>query len=106
MARGLRLVPGAAFDLTRVHGASRLQELYMVAIPSALPCVLAATRLAVPRAPLGVMIAEWPATGVGLGSLLDQSRGYLDYSIKGSFLDEPAGRVHLERIDRAVAADG
>ena len=27
-------------------------------------------------------------------------------SIEGSFLDEPAGRLHLERIDRAVAADG
>ena len=26
-------------------------------------------------------------------------------SIEGSFLDEPAGRMHLERIDRAVAPD-
>ena len=53
----------------------------MVAIPSALPYVFAATRLAVPRALLGVMIAEWLATGVGLGNLLNQSRGYLDYGM-------------------------
>ena len=81
MAQGLQLVPRAAFDLTRVYGASWLQELYMVAIPSALPYVFAATRLAVPRALLGVMIAEWLATGVGLGNLLNQSRGYLDYGM-------------------------
>ena len=81
MAQGLQLVPRAAFDLTRAYGASWLQELYMVAIPSALPYVFAATRLAVPRALLGVMIAEWLATGVGLGDLLNQSRGYLDYGL-------------------------
>ena len=34
-----------------------------------------------PRALLGVMIAEWLATGVGLGDLLNQSRGYLDYGM-------------------------
>ena len=34
-----------------------------------------------PRALLGVMIAEWLATGVGLGNLLNQSRGYLDYAM-------------------------
>jgi sulfonate transport system permease protein len=38
-------------------------------------------RLAVPRALLGVMIAEWLATGTGLGNLLNQSRGYLDYGM-------------------------
>jgi|TARA_B110000263_G_scaffold126277_1_gene109869 sulfonate transport system permease protein len=27
------------------------------------------------------MIAEWLATGKGLGNLLDQSRGYLDYGM-------------------------
>ena len=81
MAQGLQLVPRAAFDLTRVYGASWLQELRMVAIPSALPYVFAAARLAVPRALLGVMIAEWLATGTGLGNLLNQSRGYLDYGM-------------------------
>ena len=37
--------------------------------------------MTVPRALLGVMIAEWLATGKGLGNLLDQSRGYLDYGM-------------------------
>ena len=38
-------------------------------------------RLTVPRALLGVMIAEWLATGKGLGNLLNQSRGFLDFGM-------------------------
>ncbi len=81
MAQGLQLVSRAAFDLTRAYGASWIQELRMVAIPSSLPYVFAVTRLAVPRALLGVMIADWLATGTGLGNLMNQSRGYLDYGM-------------------------
>jgi len=40
-----------------------------------------ALRSTVPRALLGVMIAEWLATGRGLGNLLNQSRGYMDFSM-------------------------
>ena len=43
--------------------------------------MVAATRLTVPRALLGVMIAEWLANGKGLGNLLNQSRGYLDHGM-------------------------
>ncbi|MCQ0988683.1 ABC transporter permease [Jiella marina] len=58
-----------------------LQELRLVSVPASLPYVFAATRLTVPRAILGVMIAEWLATGTGLGNLLNQSRGFLDYGM-------------------------
>jgi sulfonate transport system permease protein len=81
IAQGLQLVPRAAFDLVRAYGATWTKELRLVAIPSALPWLFAAARLAVPRALLGVMIAEWLATGTGLGNLLNQSRGYLDYGM-------------------------
>jgi ABC-type nitrate/sulfonate/bicarbonate transport system permease component len=81
IAQGIMLVPRAALEVPRAYGASRLQELWLVAIPASLPYLFAATRLAVPRALLGVMIAEWLATGTGLGNLLNQSRGYLDYGM-------------------------
>jgi ABC-type nitrate/sulfonate/bicarbonate transport system permease component len=81
IAQGLRMVPPAAFDLVRVYGARWPVELRLVAIPAALPYLFAAARLAVPRALLGVMIAEWLATGTGVGNLLNQSRGYLDYGM-------------------------
>ena len=81
LAQGLSLVPRAAFDLVRAYGASWWRELTLVAVPSALPYLFTAAKLAVPRALLGVMIAEWLATGTGLGNLLNQSRGYLDYGM-------------------------
>ncbi len=81
LAQGIALVPKAAQELPRAYGATRWQEMRMVTIPASLPYLFAATRLTVPRALLGVMIAEWLATGKGLGNLLNQSRGYLDYGM-------------------------
>ncbi|MFK7859201.1 MAG: ABC transporter permease [Granulosicoccus sp.] len=81
IVQGLSLVPQSALDVTRAYGASTIKELRLVAVPASLPYVFAATRLTVPRALLGVMIAEWLATGKGLGNLLNQSRGYLDYGM-------------------------
>ena len=81
LAQGLALVPRSAEDVPRAYGASRWTELRMVTLPASLPYLLAATRLTVPRALLGVMIAEWLATGKGLGNLLNQSRGFLDFGM-------------------------
>ena len=81
LAQGLALVPRTAHDLPRAYGAGPWRELRMVTIPAAMPYLFAATRLTAPRALLGVMIAEWLATGTGLGNLLNQSRGYLDYAM-------------------------
>jgi sulfonate transport system permease protein len=81
LAQGLALVPRSAEELPRAYGANRWTEMRMVTIPASLPFLFAATRLTVPRALLGVMIAEWLATGKGLGNLLNQSRGYMDYGM-------------------------
>lgn len=81
LAQGMKMTPRAALDLPRAYGAGAWSELRLVSIPSALPYLFAAARLTVPRALLGVMIAEWLATGKGLGNLLNQSRGYLDYGM-------------------------
>lgn len=81
LAQGIALVPRSAEDLPRAYGASRWTEMRMVTIPASLPYLFAATRLTVPRALLGVMIAEWLATGQGLGNLLNRSRGYMDYGM-------------------------
>jgi sulfonate transport system permease protein len=81
LAQGMQLVPRPALELPRAYGASKLQVMRLVTVPASLPYIFAAMRLAVPRALLGVMIAEWLATGTGLGNLLNQSRGYLDYGM-------------------------
>ena len=81
IAQGLALVPGSATDLVRVYGARRWRQLQLVALPWSLPYLCAAARLAAPRAFLGVMIAEWLATGTGIGNLLNVSRGVLDFGM-------------------------
>lgn len=81
IAQGLAQVPRSALDLPRAYGATPWKELRLVAIPAAMPWLFAAISLTAPRALLGVMIAEWLATGKGLGNLLNQSRGHLDYGM-------------------------
>jgi sulfonate transport system permease protein len=81
IAQGLALTPRSALDLVRAYGGGSLARIRLVAAPAALPHLFAAARLAAPRALLGVMIAEWLATGRGLGNLLNQSRGQLDYGM-------------------------
>ncbi len=81
IAQGLAQVPKASLDLLDVYGASRLQKLLKVSLPMSLPYLCAAARLVAPAALLGVMIAEWMATGYGLGNLLNTARGELDYGM-------------------------
>jgi ABC-type nitrate/sulfonate/bicarbonate transport system permease component len=81
IAQGLSQVPKPALDLLDVYGATRIQKLRFVSLPACVPHVCAAARLVAPAALLGVMIAEWLATGYGLGNLLNEARGELDYGM-------------------------
>jgi ABC-type nitrate/sulfonate/bicarbonate transport system permease component len=81
IAQGLNKVPRASLDLLDAYGASRLQKLQLVSLPMSLPYLCAAARLVAPASLLGVMIAEWLATGYGLGNLLNTARGELDYGM-------------------------
>ena len=77
----MALVPEATQDCVRVLGGSRLKQVRLVSLPWSLPYLCAAARLVAPRAFLGVMIAEWLATGTGIGNLLNVARGSLDYGL-------------------------
>src|SRR5207253_2055979 len=68
-------------DVIRSYGGSNAVTLRFVSLPGSVPALLTAARLATPRALLGVMIAEYLATGTGLGNLLNESRGRLDYGM-------------------------
>jgi len=81
LAQGLATVPRAALDVVRTYGDRPLKSLRLVSVPYALPYLFAAARLVAPRALLGAMIAEWLATGTGVGQLLNASRGTLDYGM-------------------------
>jgi ABC-type nitrate/sulfonate/bicarbonate transport system permease component len=81
LAQGFSLTPPAALDVVRCYGDRPVKSLLLVSVPFSLPYVFAAARLVAPRALLGAMIAEFLATGTGLGQLLNASRGQLDYGM-------------------------
>lgn len=67
VTHGLRSVSTQSVDLLRAYDASELTVLRVLRLPSALPSVFAAAKIAVPGAILGALLAEWLFTGVGLG---------------------------------------
>jgi ABC-type nitrate/sulfonate/bicarbonate transport system permease component len=64
---GLRTTSKQAAELCRVYGAGSVTIARKVMIPSAMPAIFAAIRIAVPGSLIGAMIAELTASGKGLG---------------------------------------
>jgi ABC-type nitrate/sulfonate/bicarbonate transport system permease component len=81
VVEGLRRVPSASVDVLDVYGSSRWTTMWRVRIPYAVPAFLAAARLVAPLALLGVMIAEWLATGTGLGGDMQNARFLVEFGI-------------------------
>ncbi|MBB4023072.1 MULTISPECIES: ABC transporter permease [Actibacterium] len=77
--QGFAAIPAAARDLVSVYGGSRWQLLWRIAVPYSISYFFAAAKMVAPMALLGVMVAEWLVSGVGLGNLLNISRPALDY---------------------------
>lgn len=64
---GLRSTSPQLHDVVAVYGGSTWARLRTVDLPSALPSFFAAVRISVPGAITGALIAEWLATGQGIG---------------------------------------
>jgi ABC-type nitrate/sulfonate/bicarbonate transport system permease component len=79
--QGLRQAPGQAMDVMRIYATPPLMQLWHVQIPAMLPAFFAAARLAVPAAILAATIAEWLATGTGLGNLMALTASTSDYTL-------------------------
>ena len=76
----LRWTPKESMDLCQAYGASPLATLWKVQVPNALPALMASLRIAAPLSLVGALLAEWLATGKGLGYKLLQSGALSDYS--------------------------
>lgn len=81
VAAGLRSAPSQAFDLFAAYGASEMTVLRKVQLPYALPSIFASARIAAPGALLGAILAEWLATGEGLGNLMVRSSSTAQYAM-------------------------
>ncbi|MEO1017182.1 MAG: ABC transporter permease subunit [Pseudomonadota bacterium] len=68
--QGMKAADQNAVELFHVMAASRRQRLVKLQIPSALPYLFAAFRIAAPLAVLGALIAEWGNAERGLGIMM------------------------------------
>lgn len=67
---GMRTAPAQAIDMISSYGGSSVRAIRTVRFPYALPALFASARIAVPAAIAGATLAEWLATGRGLGNLI------------------------------------
>jgi ABC-type nitrate/sulfonate/bicarbonate transport system permease component len=77
---GLARVPADGLSVMRSYDASRWTTLWRLQLPYTLPAIFASARIAVPSALLAATLAEWLATGDGLGNFIVASRAHADYT--------------------------
>lgn len=79
VALALRTVPTSSVDLMSAYGATRWRTLLRVQLPYSLPALFASIRIAAPLAVIGAYLAEYLATGQGLGYLMLTANFASDY---------------------------
>ncbi|WP_255546008.1 ABC transporter permease [Glaciihabitans sp. dw_435] len=70
IAFGLRSASPQITDVITVYGGSAFTSLRKVALPSSLGSFFAAVKISIPGAITGALLAEWLATGKGLGGAI------------------------------------
>lgn len=75
----MRSVPAGAVDLFAVAGATRRQRLAKLLLPYAMPALFASIKIALPLSVGAAMVAEWLATGSGLGAAMTVAATMSDY---------------------------
>ncbi|WP_235441728.1 ABC transporter permease [Rhabdonatronobacter sediminivivens] len=107
--QGLRQAPGQVLDVMATYGAGRLTRLIHARLPAMLPAFFAAARMSVPAAVLAVTVAEWLATGTGLGNLMALTASTSNYNLLWSAvvlvaLGSAAGYALVGAVERRVLA--
>lgn len=75
---GLQQVDPRKLELFRMLGATRVQTLLRLKIPSGLPVIMAGFRVAVVLALVGAVVGEFIGGSKGLGALIIASQGMMD----------------------------
>lgn len=68
--RGFEAVEPAALELMRVMSATRTQVFFKLRLPSSLPFVFSALKIATTSCVIGAIVSEWIGADVGLGYLI------------------------------------
>jgi len=70
MVGGLNSATPGSIALIRSYGGGRWKTMRKVRIPSSLPALFAALKIAAPAALTGALVTEWTVTGNGMGALV------------------------------------
>lgn len=70
MVQGLKSASPAMLDLMRVLSASQSEIFWRVRLPSSLPFMFAALKIAATSCVMGAIVAEWIGSSFGLGALI------------------------------------
>lgn len=104
---GLRQSPGQVIDYFDSFRAPPLTQLFLARVPAMLPSLFAAARMAVPMAVLAATVAEWLATGTGIGNLMALTSSTSNYNMLWSCvtiltLVSVAGYALVAMLERRV----
>lgn len=104
-AHGLRQAPGQIIDVFDSYSAGRWKTLLKARVPAMVPALFAAARMSVPAAVLAATVAEWLATGTGIGNLMALTASTSDYGMLWSAvvlltLVSVAGYVLVSLVER------
>ena len=77
----MRRTPEGILDVLKSYDAQPVANVRNAYLPSAVPALLASARIAVPTSLLGATVAEWLATGDGIGAVMVTAFTRNDYNV-------------------------
>jgi len=73
MVRGLQSVSPQTLELARILSASKSEVFWKIRLPSSLPFLFSALKIAATTCVIGAIVGEWIGANVGLGALIIES---------------------------------
>ena len=81
MARGLESVGAQPMELMHVLSATQWEVFFKLRVPTSLPFLFAALRIAASTATVGAIVGEWIGSQVGIGALIIQATYNFDSAL-------------------------
>jgi len=81
MVRGLQAVSPQAMELMHVLSASRAEVFFKLRVPSSLPFLFSALKIATSTATVGAIVGEWIGSQIGIGALIIQATYNFDSAL-------------------------
>jgi len=73
MVRGLQSVSAQSLELARILSASKSEIFWKIRLPSSLPFLFSALKIAATTCVIGAIVGEWVGADIGLGALILES---------------------------------